>query len=114
MVISALKELAPTFLKTTLVFGGRSGPVHGYVLPSSLASHTSFWLGIRNDSPSPPEAVNSIVSGELCFMFLVFHFPAMPDAPETRWKVTEFSKGVPAGEVPLDTKLRLLPSAATL
>src|ERR1035441_10872158 len=114
MVISALKELTPAFLKTTLVFGGRFGPLHGYDLPSSLPSHTSFWSGIFNDNPSAPEAANSIVPGEVIFRFLVFHFPARPDVPDTRWYSTESSKGAPAGEVPLDTRLRLLPSADTL
>lgn len=75
MVIAALKELAPAFLKTTLVFGGRVGPVHGYGLPSNLASHTSFWSGILNDSPSPPEAGNSSVSGELIFKSAALQHP---------------------------------------
>ncbi len=47
-------------------------------------------------------------------MFLVFHFPAIPDVPETHWNTVVSSNDSPFGLVPFDSKVKVLPSAESL
>src|SRR5262249_41701527 len=57
-------------------------------LPSNLASQTPPSLPSDIVRPSLPFGVKVNVCGELVLRFLVFHFPASPGPPDTRWNVT--------------------------
>src|ERR1017187_1875377 len=87
------------------------GPVQGESLPSNLASHFNWKSTTVIVRPSSPAAASSRVSGELLLTFLVFHWPTIPEVPETRWRTTVLSTIPPSGFVPLVLKVSVFPSA---
>src|SRR5258708_12077461 len=61
--------------------------------------------------PLLPFWVRLNISGELVLRFLVFHLPASPGPPETRWKVIESLEVPPSALRRLASRVSILPSS---
>src|SRR5262249_31003544 len=105
------RALAPFFAIAQVHPEGHNGPVAGWSLPSNLASQAPPSFPIDRLRPSLPFGVRLIVSGELVLRFLVFHLPASPGPPETRWNDMESLEVPPSALTRLESSVSILPSA---